>query len=285
MEEEKKDKKLYIIISILSVIILLLVGYIIFDKVQSNNDDNNNKNAETETNTNTNTNVNTEPKTGNFVSKLDDSKDWVYDAEYKKDVKSESYVTMYNETYYAKDIIAPFININSSYANSANKEIKEVFDAAILKYNEGVSDKRTYIEEFEYEKYINNNSLSVILTYGFGATDVVHPKYYTYNIDLETGNQISYTDLYTIAGFNTSNIDSKVEKAIAKKLQEELKDMNYPKGTNFDTFNNQSISNYKKSVSNNTLKYFLSNDGKLNIVVNLYIPAGTGEFDKIITVE
>ena len=156
---------------------------------------------------------------------------------------------------------------------------------AILKYNEGVSDKRTYIEEFEYEKYINNNSLSVILTYGFGATDVVHPKYYTYNIDLETGNQISYTDLYTIAGFNTSNIDSKVEKAIAKKLQEELKDMNYPKGTNFDTFNNQSISNYKKSVSNNTLKYFLSNDGKLNIVVNLYIPAGTGEFDKIITVE
>lgn len=60
---------------------------------------------------------------------------------------------------------------------------------------------------------------------------------------------------------------------------------NYPSGTNFETFNNESISNYKEAISNKTLNYFLSDNGKLNVVVKLSIPAGAGEFDTIIPVE
>ena len=66
---------------------------------------------------------------------------------------------------------------------------------------------------------------------------------------------------------------------------ENQEDGSYPNGTNFNTYNTQSINNYKNSVSNNTQKYFLSNDGKLNIIVKLSIPAGTGQLDTIITVE
>lgn len=60
---------------------------------------------------------------------------------------------------------------------------------------------------------------------------------------------------------------------------------NYPDGTSFDTYNNESIENYRSSVTNNTIKYFLSDGGKLNIVAKLSIPAGTGEFDVVITVD
>ncbi len=286
MDNQKKNTGLYVLIAILCVLVLALGGYIVYDKTQNNKT----------TTTDTTNNASNSNNTNSLVSKLDDTKDWVYDAEYTKNVTADSYLTYFVETYYAKDIVVPYINVNSSYANTANSDIKKVFDDAIESYNDGVSDKMTYVDECGYKKYVTDNTLSVILTYGVGATDVVHPKYYTYNIDLKTGNQLSYEEVYNIAGLSSSNIDSKVENAITKKMQDELKDLKdpqkdtsaggyYPDGTNFNTYNNESISNYKKSISNNTLKYFLSDNGKLNIVVKLSIPAGAGEFDKIITVD
>lgn len=288
MDSQKKNTGLYVLIAILCVLVLALGGYIVYDKTQ-------NDKSSTTTTTDTTNNESNSNNTNSLVSKLDDTKDWVYDAEYTKNVTADSYSTYY-ETYYAKDIVVPYINVNSSYANTANSDIKKVFDEAIKSYNDGVSDKMTYVDECGYKKYVTDNSLSVILTYGVGATDVVHPKYYTYNIDLKTGNQLSYGEVYNIAGLSSSNIDSKVENAITKIMQDKLKNLKdpqkdtgdgsyYPDGTNFNTYNNESISNYKKSISNNTLKYFLSDNGKLNIVVKLSIPAGTGEFDTIITVD
>lgn len=274
MNNQKKNTGLYVLIAILCVMVLALGGYIVYDKIQ------NNKTTATDTTNNASNSTNT----NSLVSKLDDNKDWVYDAEYTKNVTADSYSTYY-ETYYAKDIVVPYINVNSSYSNTANSEIKKVFDAAIKSYNDGVSDKMTFVDECGYKKYVIDNSLSVVLTYGVGATDVVHPKYYTYNIDLKTGNQLSYEEVYNIAGLNSSNIDSKVENAITKIMQDKLKNLNYPDGTNFNTYNNESISNYKKSINDHTLKYFLSDNGKLNIVVKLSIPAGSGEFDTIITVD
>lgn len=222
-----------------------------------------------------------------LVSKIDSTKDWVYDAEYTKNVNADSYSTYY-ETYYVKDIIVPYININSTYANNSNSDIKKVFDDAIKTYNTGANSKIEYVDECGYKKYINDNSLSVVLTYGVGATDVVHPKYYTYNIDLKTGNQLSYEEIYKIAGFNSSTITSKVEEAITKIMKEKMSSFsadNYPTGTTFDTYNNESINNYKNSINNNTLEYFLSDNGKLNVIVKLSIPAGTGEFDTIVTID
>lgn len=286
MENQKDNRGLIILVCFLCVLVLSFGGYIVYDKIQ------NNKNTKIDSANNSSNSTNT----NSLVSKLDDTKDWVYDAEYTKNVAADSYKTDFDETYYAKDIVVPYININSSYAITVNNDIKKVFDDVIKSYNDGVSDKLTYVDECGYKKYVNDNRLSVVLTYGIGATDVIHPKYYTYNINLKTGNQLSYEEIYNISGLNSSNIDSKVENAITKVMQDELKDLKdpqtdtgdggyYPDGTNFDTYNNESISNYKKSVSNNTLKYFLSDDGKLNVVVKLSIPAGTGEFDTIIKID
>ena len=283
MDNQKKNTVLYVLIVILFVLVLALGGYIIYDKTQNDKP------------TTPNDTLNTDTNTNNLVSKVDDTKDWIYDAEYSKNVTADSYSTGYN-TYYSKDIVVPYINVKSSYADSSNSDIKNVFEDAIKTYNNGVSDKMTFVDECGYKKYVNNDSLSIVLTYGVGATDVVHPKYYTYNINLKTGNQLSYEEAYSIAGFNSSNINSKVENKITAIMQDELKDLKdpnkdtgdggyYPEGTNFDTYNNESITNYRNSISNNTLKYFLSDNGKLNVVVKLSIPAGTGEFDTIITID
>ena len=289
--EDKKTVKVslgtVICLFIILILIIALIGmWYYYNMIQNPKTDSQNTSnlASQDTNSNTNTNLsNVQVKS----LKLDDNKEWIYDAEYEKKVTANSYSIDFS-TYYAKDIIVPYININSSYASASNSEIKKVFDDAIKEYNTGVNDKLTYIDECNYKKYINNDNLSVILTYGVGATDVVHPEYYTYNIDLKTGNQLSFKDVYSIAGFNSNNINSQVENAITKTLKEKMawNDSSiYPTGTNFDTYNNKSISNYNNSITNNTLRYFLSDNGKLNVIVELNIPAGSGSFDTIITVE
>lgn len=221
------------------------------------------------------------------VSKLNNGKDWVYNADYEKNVTSSSYSTEY-ETYHIEDIVVPYINIDSVDAKTANTEIREIFSHAILTYTEGLSDKITYVDECSYKKYINGDVLSVILTYGEGATDVVHPIYYSYNFDLVTGNRLSYEDVYKKAGLDLSNVNLRVESAIADVMKDKMSNFssdNYPAGTTFDIYNNESIENYRNSITNNTIEYFLSDDGKLNVVVKLIVPAGTGEFDTLIKID
>lgn len=60
----KNNKGLVIITIILGVLVVLMVGYIVYDKVL-----NQNNNSESKENKNS-------------VSKLNSSKDWVYDADY-----------------------------------------------------------------------------------------------------------------------------------------------------------------------------------------------------------
>lgn len=297
MKMKNNNTILYLIIAILSVFTIVLNVYVLCITIENdrqaptpNNGSNENHNSQNNNESNNTSNENE----NNVISKLDNTKDWVYDAEYKKNVNADSYSTSYN-TYYAKDIVVPFININSSYATISNNEIKNVFNDAIKAYNKGIIDKMTYVDTCNYNKYINNDVLSVLLTFGIGATDIVHPNYYIYNIDLKTGEKLSYKDVYTVAGFYSNDINTKVEKAITDVMKEELNDLKdpnkdtgdgryYPEGTNFDTYNNESITNYKKSISDNTLKYFLSNDKKLNIIVRLSVPAGMGYVDKVITI-
>ena len=52
----------------------------------------------------------------------------------------------------------PYININSSYANNSNSDIKKLFDDTIKAYNDGVSNKMTYVDECGYKKYYDRGS-------------------------------------------------------------------------------------------------------------------------------
>jgi len=274
--DTRKNTGLYVIIALLFIAVIALGGYIIYDK--TSNDNTSNKPNVTD---------NESPKDNSNVSKLDNNKDWVYDATYEKNVNAVLYMTDLGITAYAKDIVVPYINIKSDYANTANTEIKEVFDKAINDFNAGVENNKSFIKECDYQKYEDDNILSVILTYDF-----IHiapgAHYYAYNFDKKTGNKLSFEDIYKIAGFNADNITAKAEAAISSNIDSIMKyfeKMDGYENTDINSIKSMSINNYKNSLNDGTLKYFLSSDGKLNIVVNLALPAGTGEFDTIITVD
>ena len=91
---------------------------------------------------------------------------------------------------------------------------------------------------------------------------------------------LSYNDVYKVVGLNESNITDKATQAVTNALREK-----YSNGDDFDTYNNKSINNYKTSVSNDTIKFFIDGNKKLNIIVTLEIPVGNGQIDTIITVE
>lgn len=277
MEKEKNNVGLYVIIVVLCVIVAILLGVIIYNNQSAKklNEQNTIKNNEKVQNNN------------NFVSKIDDSKDWIYDAEYPKNVKADSY-QISDKTYYAKDIIVPFININSSYAKSSNEEIKNVLRWAVDTYNSGVSNKIDYVEECNYKTYTHDDVISVFLTYSVNNIALSNSYYKAYNIDLKTGNKKTYQEIYSKAGINSSEIDNKVKNAISNTLRNKMIELSldldsedYP----FDNLNKDSYNHYKDSVTNDTLYYFLDDNKKLNIITTLYVPAGQGGIDTVITID
>ena len=212
--------------------------------------------------------------------KVNPDKEWIYDAEYEKDVIQDSYKTEYDEEYFVKDIIVPYININSDDAKKANEEIKKVFDDALDCYKAGIEDKLTYVDECGYKSYARNGILSVILTFGHGATDVVYPDYYAYCFDLTTGNKLDYKKICDWAGVSEKSLYEKVEKAITERSKELI-----PEGEDFDKYNNLSLDYYKKAVEEGKIQAFIGEGNTLNIITKMHFPAGREESFEIITVK
>ena len=46
-----------------------------------------------------------------------------------------------------------------------------------------------------------------------------------------------------------------------------------------EDYTEKSISNYQNSVFDNSIKYYLDEDGNLNVIVDIEIPAGRGTFE------
>ena len=276
VETSKNNHGIIVFLIFFILLSLALGGYIFYDKFYQKENANPTESQPIEKE---------EPKE-ELVNKINNSKYWIYDADYEKDVLSDFYNvgSIYK---YVDDIKVPFINIDSSYAYKANQEIKKVFDKAIDAYNEGVQNELTWVD-IDYQKYIDIDMVSTALWYSIKATGVVNPNYFTYNIDLKTGEEMSFDEVYQKCGFTKDNIDNKVKENITSIMKDRLKnftDDNYPEGTNFDTYNNESIENYLDSIENNTLQYFIDENGILSIIVRLSIPVEMGYFDTVIKLE
>lgn len=269
--EKKSNVGIYVLISVLLILVLGLSGYIVFDKMQDNNNENKIENAVVKDNE--------KQYEEDKVAKLDKSKDWVYDASYDKNVSVESYKTSF-DTYYAKDIVVPYINVDSSDAELVNKQFKSIFSNAVDTFNAGVKDKMSYVDECSYKKSINDNILSVIVTYGVGATDVVIPEYYTANIDLKNGNKVTFKELYTKFNLTESEVLSKVESEIKKILNE----YKYGNDSSLNNYINESIKLYKESIKNDKVKYYVE-DGKFFIVADVKVPTSADIIHKCIQIK
>jgi hypothetical protein len=121
--------------------------------------------------------------------KIDKDKDIVYDANYDNRGLASSIIKPYG-VYYLKDVVVPFINIDSSDAAIVNNEIKDIYNTLLDSYERGLTDSYTFIEYCKYNYEKEDDVLSVILEYGISSKDITEPIKHIYNFDLSTGKLI-----------------------------------------------------------------------------------------------
>lgn len=206
------------------------------------------------------------------VSKIDSTKEYVYDAEYTyEDLEGKSYRSQSTEqTYSLNDIVLPYININSQDAINANNEIKKLFNELAEHFKNELEDTQTWYDISNYKSYINGNILSVVITTESGGSSPETYRHYAYNFELDSGEKVSYADVYKTVGFASNNIDSKIEEAIKNDERYSY----YSKDDqNLNNDINKSIENYSNSVKDESINYFIDSNGKLNVIVTMEISA------------
>ena len=245
------NKNNYILIALLIFFILLslaLGGYIFYNKFYQK-ENNNPTELQPE-------NKEEIKKDDDTIKKLDSNKELVYT------IKDFEYVKM------------PFINIDSTYVSLVNEEIKKLYDEAVNNTTNTYGESTNLIY-MDYEKYSNDDLLSINLKYGYGANSPTVYNNYTYNIDLKTGNKLSFEELYKKIGFTKDNIEEKIHNAITNKIETTIDSYNnysYPDNKNLETTTAENYEEFDRLLSNNYLNYYIDKNGKLNIIMALIIP-------------
>lgn len=228
-----------IIISIVLIISVISIMQINFNKMPS---------------------TNSETKQEQVQKKIDVTKEWVYDADYgfKNKILKDPYDG--REVFNSKEeLIPPYININSEYANVVNNEIKEMY---IDEYNKfaNIGNSR-YCSNIKYSYFYNDELLSVTIVNKTGLINAgAKLKYTIYNFNLNTLDKASLEDCYKAAGYTSKEqLDLSIETTISNEIKNEhlLSDVTW----NYD-------------------ELFIDKDSKVNLVV----PSPPGDI-KYVTIE
>lgn len=225
--------------------------------------------------------------------------------------KTETYVYEKNSTEIEgvdlKTSKFPRVNINSAYAGQINTETEKLFEKYMnefknriknLRVTESITDKdekdqQRYIGYSSYVKnnvvtystYKNGDILSIVIKEG--PFENVGDIYTTYNIDLNTGNQADFTNICNKLGVETTQIRNSLYKQMEEVIKKEFYD--YPNDGDYtEEYNNYLEENKKlinEAVFDNTTKFFVDNNNKLNIIFTISHNAGKGKMECIFTVE
>jgi len=207
---------------------------------------------------------------------------WVFDAEYDIPAEVESYTT-FGELIRFSDLVVPYINIDSPDGKAANKELYGVYEDLVNTFNECARDAAKYdmsgYSVSDYEAYILDDVVSVIVTQTSGGTDVPWYDYYSYSFSLEDGRLLNYEEACEIAGMTVEQAGEKIEQNIRESTLED-----FPDAPDIDSYIAQSIESYEASVNSGTIKFYLHDSALLNVVVEKHFPAGGGKGNEVIPV-
>ncbi len=277
--EKKKNNFILILILIIIAIIVSLIFVVM-----------NNKNKEEES-------INL---SNNETLKVDTSKAYVYDATYSYDNKYTEYERTISSgengiiNYYGLDIeytngkqsIAnlkvPYFNIKSDDATKANNELSSL-------YNDYAKQFDTCAEESKddklpgctlllaYKSYQYDNIASVVVIDSSQATSTWILNYHVYNFDLITGKNLSYDEVLNKIGYSKDSISTNLSSLIKDKMDSIMKDTDLTSAcsASLDKYNTKNCYDIttkllEDSISDNSILYFVNNDGVLNILPILY---------------
>lgn len=271
------------------------------DKKDTNDNSKNNNANLSNSNTNTNNNINENRKIRggrppfeyltkyddtddgddvNFkVSKIDSSKDYIYDANYIPNVRSKTYADYDSTIRNIDNYKAPYINLNSSYAKKVNDNIKKAYDQAAQVFDFSIDHNSCVgIEIFEYKHYLVGDMLAVVLTTKYRTCAVTIPKYYIYVINVKTGRKVNLDEILEYKNINKDDFNEKVKNEIINSYYSSFDD-----SKDYDYLIDENLKTYENDTNK---KFFIDDNGKINLLISITIrPGEIEEIFKIITIE
>lgn len=292
----KNEKGKNIIIALLMIIIILLIVVItlaLTGKLTLNQNDQKTNNQDKHEETSS--------------IKVEDDKDYVYDANYKSNNQYTEFnrPTPDNENstqkianygieveytigmQYLSNLKVPYININTQDATKANKELESLylekaktFDACAKEAIESPQDP-SCSQILTYKTYQYNNILSIVVIESIQATSKWVLNYHIYNFDLTTGTLLSYDNLLSKLNYDKEQTLVKTENLLKNKMDELYNPIGDLSKACRETENNsldyKEVSCYdkankllEKSIADNNVLCFVNNEGNLNILAVAY---------------
>ena len=189
------------------------------------------------------------------VSKIDSSKDYIYDANYIPNVRSKTYA-----------------DYDSTIRNIDNYKAAQVFDFSI-DHNSCIG-----IEIFEYKHYLVGDMLAVVLTTKYRTCAVTIPKYYIYVINVKTGRKVNLDEILEYKNINKDDFNEKVKNGIINSYYSSFDD-----SKDYDYLVDENLKTYENDTNK---KFFIDDNGKINLLISITIrPGEIEEIFKIITIE
>ncbi len=184
--------------------------------------------------------------TSEEAKKINEDKNYIYTEYEKNEVNSGNYEI---------DVKIPIINIDSEEVKSYNEDIKKVFKDKAENILNGGANKSIY--SVDYEAYLNNNILSIIirstLKEGNNPQRVIIQTY-CYNI--KEMKKVEFSEIMKIKNIDSNMAQEKIKKQIQGK-QEEAKALQqlgysvYTRDLRSDRYEVENISNFFIDKNNN----------------------------------
>lgn len=257
------DKKKDFIAAILAIVIILLIILIILVSYVLINVNNKEKNQDVDVySVNSSFDKYDGVTTKDVISKIDDSKEYVYEAKY-------NYELNFDNVKFDINSIMPIININNEDINLINSEIKDYYNS--------IKEKEE-LYELSYTTYNYNDILSIVIQKTQKRTDNIKnvSNVLIYNINTKTGSVVQNRDIIDMKKTSVDKICIELMNTISKDLKKDY---------NFDISNSSFLIDNKKTSEDyikekiyiekdenlgNNFKMYLNNKG--NICISFFVP-------------
>ncbi len=220
------------------------------------------------------------------VAKVDPSKPYVYDGNFDTENLGEKYTKSMNPPVPVV-LSFPVINIDSEYAQLLNGEIQHNMGIALDILDECIREKDYFYTDASFEYYEHGKVLSVVIKQVFYGSIVPTPSYYTYNIDLETGDYYETKDFVedlgygTMEDFRASCREAIVEKSLKKKNSGDPAYEDFYRadlGANLHMF--------YEDFSYELNQFYIDGSGTINLVMTMMdSPSSIGAFKEVMPIK
>lgn len=160
---------------------------------------------------------------------------------------------------YRLNVSIPYLNINSTVADTINQEINSIF---YNKLNNILSNQSQYtVYSVKYKAYINNNILSLIISATLKEGNNAQREIIkTYNYNLSSNEELSLNEIIEYRGLSNDYVQREITQTIKNAIE------------NANVYSDLGYSKYTRNINDdiykieNTKSYFIGENKALYII-------------------